>query len=155
VGKCWFCLLVAEAIIIENLKKNRLLALQAKPMIEKGNAKELLDPNIAGTFDEDQFHKMVLAATHCLTRAATYRPNIKEILKLLRGEDDVSKWVKIEEDDEDGFDDEVYPNSNTELHLSLAMVDVEDNDSVSNSSLERSNNSLFSSSSSSSQELQS
>nr|BAD44052.1 putative protein kinase [Arabidopsis thaliana] len=124
-------------------------------MIEKGNAKELLDPNIAGTFDEDQFHKMVLAATHCLTRAATYRPNIKEILKLLRGEDDVSKWVKIEEDDEDGFDDEVYPNSNTELHLSLAMVDVEDNDSVSNSSLERSNNSLFSSSSSSSQELQS
>jgi hypothetical protein len=132
-----------------------LLALQAKPMIEKGNAKELLDPNIAGTFDEDQFHKMVLAATHCLTRAATYRPNIKEILKLLRGEDDVSKWVKIEEDDEDGFDDEVYPNSNTELHLSLAMVDVEDNDSVSNSSLERSNNSLFSSSSSSSQELQS
>lgn len=79
MGKCWFCLLVAEAIIIENLKKNRLLALQAKPMIEKGNAKELLDPNIAGTFDEDQFHKMVLAATHCLTRAATYRPNIKEV----------------------------------------------------------------------------
>ncbi|KAG7579389.1 Protein kinase domain [Arabidopsis thaliana x Arabidopsis arenosa] len=129
------------------------LVMWAKPMIEKGNAKELLDPNISGTFDEDQFHKMVLAATHCLTRAATYRPNIREILKLLRGEDDVSKWVKIVEEDEDCFDDEVYPNSNIELHLSLAMIDVEDNDSVSISSLERSNNSLFSSSSS--QELQS
>ncbi|XP_010496668.1 PREDICTED: probable receptor-like serine/threonine-protein kinase At5g57670 isoform X1 [Camelina sativa] len=129
------------------------LVMWAKPMIEKGNAKELLDPNISGTFDEDQFHKMVLAATHCLTRAATHRPNIREILKLLRGEDEVAKWVKIVEEDEDCFDDEVYPNSNTELHLSLAMVDVEDNDSVSISSLERSNNSLFSSSSS--QELQS
>ncbi|CAE5985129.1 unnamed protein product [Arabidopsis arenosa] len=129
------------------------LVMWARPMIEKGNAKELLDPNISGTFDEDQFHKMVLAATHCLTRAATYRPNIREILKLLRGEDDVSKWMKIVEENEDCFDDEVYPNSNTELHLSLAMIDVDDNDSVSISSLERSNNSLFSSSSS--QELQS
>ncbi|ESQ50847.1 hypothetical protein EUTSA_v10022595mg [Eutrema salsugineum] len=129
------------------------LVMWAKPMIEKGNLKELLDPNI-GTFDEAQFHKMVLAATHCLTRAATHRPNIREILKLLRGEDELEKWVKKIEEDEDCFDDEVYPNSNTELHLSLAMVDVEDNDSVSVGSLERSNNSLFSSSSSS-QELQS
>lgn len=48
-------------------------------MIEKGDAKELLDPNISGTFDEDQFQKIVLAATHCLTRAATHRPNIREV----------------------------------------------------------------------------
>lgn len=82
----------------------------------------------------------------------TYPITFLQILKLLRGEDEVAKWVKIVEEDEDCFDDEVYPNSNTELHLSLAMVDVEDNDSVSISSLERSNNSLFSSSSS--QELQ-
>ncbi|CAH2051532.1 unnamed protein product [Thlaspi arvense] len=127
---------------------------QAKPLIEKGDPKELLDPNISGTFDEAQFQKMVLAASYCLTRAATHRPNIREILKLLRGEDEVEKWVKKVEDDEDCFDDEVYPNSNTELHLSLAMLDVEDNDSVSVGSLERSNNSLFSSSPSS-QELQS
>ncbi|VVB10288.1 unnamed protein product [Arabis nemorensis] len=130
------------------------LVMWAKPMIEKGNAKDLLDPNISETFDEDQFHKMVLAARYCLTRAATHRPNIKEILRLLSGEDDVEKWVKKVEEDEDCFDDEVYPNSNTELHFSLAMLDVEDNDSVSVSSLERSNNSIFSSSSSS-QELQS
>lgn len=48
-------------------------------MIEKGNAKELLDPNISETFDEAQFQKMVLAARYCLTRAATHRPNIKEV----------------------------------------------------------------------------
>lgn len=72
-----------------------------------------------------------------------------QILKLLKGEDEIEKWVKKVEEDEDCFDDEVYPNLNTELHFSLAMLDVEDNDSVSVSSLERSNNSLFSSSSSS------
>uniref|UniRef100_A0A1J3EGL1 Putative receptor-like serine/threonine-protein kinase n=1 Tax=Noccaea caerulescens TaxID=107243 RepID=A0A1J3EGL1_NOCCA len=131
------------------------LVMWAKPIIEKGDAKELLDRNISGTFDEDQFHKMVLAATHCLTRAATHRPNIRQILKLLREEDEVDKWIKKVEEDEDCFDDEVYPNSNTELHLSLAMLDVEDNDSVSIGSLERSNHSLFSSSSSSLELLQS
>ncbi|XP_018433201.1 protein kinase STUNTED isoform X2 [Raphanus sativus] len=129
------------------------LVMWAKPVIEKGAAKELLDTNISGNFDEAQFQKMVLAAKYCLTRAATHRPNIREILKLLKGEDEVEKWVKKVEEDDDCFDDEVYPNSNKELHLSLAMLDIEDNDSISVGSLERSNNSLFSSSPS--QELQS
>ncbi|CAN7090259.1 unnamed protein product [Brassica rapa subsp. narinosa] len=130
------------------------LVMWAIPMIEKGDAKELLDPNISGSLDEAQFQKTVLAARCCLTRAATHRPNIREILKLLRGEDEVEKWVKKVEEDEDCFDDdEVYPNSNKDLHLSLAMLGIEDNDSVSVGSLERSSRSIFSSSSS--QELQS
>lgn len=54
-----------------------------------------------------------------------------------------------EEENEDCFDDEVYPNSSAELHLSLAMLELEDDESASISSMERSNNSLFSSSSSS------
>ncbi|CAN8271328.1 unnamed protein product [Cochlearia groenlandica] len=139
----------------DNPRGQESLVMWAKPIIEKGDTKELLDPNILGIFDEAQFQKMVVAATHCLTRSATHRPNIKEILKLLRGEVEVERWLKELEEDEDCFDDEVYPNSNTELHLSLAMLDLEDtDDSVSISSLERSNNSVFSSSPSS-QELQS
>ncbi|CAN6863733.1 unnamed protein product, partial [Brassica oleracea] len=130
------------------------LVMWAIPMIEKGDAKELLDPNIPGSLDEARFQKTVLAARCCLTRAATRRPNIREILKLLRGEDEVEKWVKKVEEDEDSFDDdEVYPNSNKDLHLSLAMLGIEDIDSVSVGSMERSNRSIFSSSSS--QELQS
>nr|VDC59142.1 unnamed protein product [Brassica rapa] len=130
------------------------LVMWAIPMIEKGDARELLDPNISGSLEEAQFQKTVLAARCCLTRAATHRPNIREILKLLRGEDEVEKWVKKVEEDEDCFDDdEVYPNSNKDLHLSLAMLGIEDNDSVSVGSLERSSRSIFSSSSS--QELQS
>ena len=49
-------------------------------MIEKGDAKELLDPNISGSLDEAQFQKTVLAARCCLTRAATHRPNIREVI---------------------------------------------------------------------------
>jgi interleukin-1 receptor-associated kinase 1 len=58
-----------------------------------------------------------------------------------------------EEGNEDCFDDEVYPNSSTELHLNLAMLEVEDDETASISSMERSNNSLFSSTCSS-RELQ-
>lgn len=60
---------------------------------------------------------------------------------------------KVEEDEDSFDDDEVYPNSNKDLHLSLAMLGIEDIDSVSVGSMERSNRSIFSSSSS--QELQS
>ncbi|KAF8093415.1 hypothetical protein N665_0383s0045 [Sinapis alba] len=130
------------------------LVMWAIPMIEKGDAIELLDPNISGSLDEAQFQKTILAARCCLTRAATHRPNIREILKLLRGEDEVEKWMKKVEEDNDCFDDdEVYPNSDKDLHLSLAMLGIEDSDSVSIGSLERSNHSIFSSSSS--QEFQS
>lgn len=79
---------------------------------------------------------------------ATHRPSIKQILRLLRGVDDVEKWSKRinEEENGDCFDDEVYPNTRAELHLSLAMMlEVEDDESVSISPMERSNNILFSS----------
>ncbi|KAL0686863.1 hypothetical protein Bca4012_086540 [Brassica carinata] len=121
---------------------------QAKPLIETGNENELLDPDVTEISDETEFHRMVLAATHCLTRSATHRPSIKQILRLLRGVDDVEKWSKRinEEENGDCFDDEVYPNTRAELHLSLAMMlEVEDDESVSISPMERSNNSLFSS----------
>lgn len=36
-------------------------------------------------------------------------------------------------------DDEVYPNSSAELHLNLALLDLDD-DSISSSSLEQGNN---------------
>lgn len=59
------------------------------------------------------------------------------ILKLLKGDKYVEEWVKDPES-QDNNDDEVYPNSSAELHLSLALLDVED-DTTSYSSLEQSN----------------
>ncbi|KAL9819904.1 putative protein kinase RLK-Pelle-RLCK-VI family [Arabidopsis thaliana] len=139
----WFCL---NSFLEEILFHLRILEdKRAKPLIDTGNLKVLLDPDVTDIFDESQFQRMVLAASHCLTRSATHRPNIRQILRLLRDENEAGKWIMEEEGNEDCFDDEVYPNSSTELHLNLAMLEVEDDETASISSMERSNNSLFSS----------
>ena len=65
-----------------------------------------------------------------------------QILELLRGEKAVEKWAETQNENtesQDHNDDEVYPNSRAELHLSLAMLDVDD-DSTSFSSMEQSSN---------------
>lgn len=64
-----------------------------------------------------------------------------QILKLLRGDRDLENSANssnkgVEDlDNQEGNDDEVYPNSSAELHLSLALLDVDD-DSTSFSSME-------------------
>lgn len=66
-----------------------------------------------------------------------------QILELLKGKKAAEKWGatenEINTESQDQNDDEVYPNSSAELHLSLAMLDVDD-DSTSFSSMEQSSN---------------
>ncbi|XP_031265740.1 probable receptor-like serine/threonine-protein kinase At5g57670 [Pistacia vera] len=129
----------------EASKGQESLVMWAKPMIENGNVKNLLDPNLKGKINEVQMQRMVLATTRCITRAARLRPKMREVLNLLKGDTDSAKWVNspIKEenedlDNQDVNDDEVYPHSSAELHLGLAFLDVDD-DSTSFSSLDRSN----------------
>ncbi|KAG5247935.1 kinase family protein [Salix suchowensis] len=129
---------------ISSEKGQESLVMWAKPLLESGNAKDLVDPNLNGNFDEVQMQRMVLAATHCITRAARLRPKMSEILKLLRGDKELEKWTNPQNKDpwdpeNQDNDDEVYPSSSAELHLSLALLDVDD-DSTSSSSLEQVNN---------------
>jgi hypothetical protein len=58
---------------------NQFCEFQAKPILESGDAKGLVDPNLNGNFDEVQMQRMVLAATHCITRAARLRPKMSEV----------------------------------------------------------------------------
>jgi hypothetical protein len=67
-----------------------------------------------------------------------------QILKLLRGDKEPEKWVNpqnkdLQDPENQDNDDEVYPNSSAESHLSLALLDV-DYDSTSFSSWEHGNN---------------
>ncbi|KAJ6906395.1 receptor-like protein kinase [Populus alba x Populus x berolinensis] len=123
-----------------NTKSQESMVLWAKPIKESGNAIGLVDPNLNGNFDEVQMQRMVLAATHCITRAARLRPKMSEILKLLRGDKEPEKWVNpqnkdLQDPENQDNDDEVYPNSSAESHLRLALLDV-DYDSTSFSSWE-------------------
>lgn len=129
-------------ISFENPKGQQSLVMWAKPIIESGDVKGLLDPNLNGNINETQMHRMVLAATLCITRSARLRPKMTKILELLKGEKAVEKWAETQHENtesQDHNDDEVYPNSKAELHLSLAMLDVDD-DSTSFSSMKQSSN---------------
>ncbi|KAF3964244.1 hypothetical protein CMV_011446 [Castanea mollissima] len=133
-----------EPIGLENPKGQESLVIWAKPKIESGDIKGMLDPKLDGKYDETQVQRMVLAATLCTTRAARLRPKMSQILKLLKGDIYVEEWLNSQNgnlkdsENQDNNDDEVYPNSSPELHLSLALLDVEDDD-TSDSSAERSN----------------
>lgn len=62
-----------------------------------------------------------------------------QILKILRGEKDVDFRFEDQNnsDDQMNNDDEVYPESSVESHISLALLDV-DEDSISFSNTEQS-----------------
>ncbi|XP_022944144.1 probable serine/threonine-protein kinase PBL26 isoform X1 [Cucurbita moschata] len=117
-----------RAISTETSKEQQSLVMWAKPMIENGNVKNIVDPNLEGKFNDEQLQRMVLAATLCITRASRLRPRISQILKILRGESKTETENIHMEDSQsvENGDDEVYPNSSSELHLSLALVGVDD-----------------------------
>ena len=67
------------SLSIKSINNSKLCEFQAKPIIESGDAIGLVDPNLNGNFDEVQMQRMVLAATHCITRAARLRPKMSEV----------------------------------------------------------------------------
>ncbi|KAG8644059.1 proline-rich receptor-like protein kinase PERK13 isoform X2 [Manihot esculenta] len=116
----------------ETPKDQKSLVMWAKPIIDCGNARDIIDPKLDKNFDEDQIQRMILAAKFCITRSARLRPKMMEVWKLLRGDKDAATWAKLHNENlennenQEGNDDEVYPNSSAELHLNLALVDLDD-----------------------------
>ncbi|WJX42510.1 non-specific serine/threonine protein kinase [Trifolium repens] len=136
-----------EPIDSKTFKEHESLVTWAKPILESGDVKSLLDPKLEGKFDIAQMNKMVLAASLCITQSARLRPTMNQVLKILKGCDEKAgnlfkphKGDHDHSENQENIDDEVYPNSSAELHLSLALLDV-DNDTASYSSIENSNNS--------------
>ncbi|KAM6541647.1 hypothetical protein CsatB_006094 [Cannabis sativa] len=133
-------------IVSDSPKGQESLVMWAKPLLESRDVKSLLDPNLDGKVDEVQMKRMVLAATLCLIRSSRLRPSIIQILKILKGEEDIEKWANSKNicqqhdisENQGEEDDEVYPNSSAELHLSLALLDVDDDEMTSFSSTDRS-----------------
>ncbi|KAK9677548.1 hypothetical protein RND81_11G151000 [Saponaria officinalis] len=111
---------------INYCKGQESLVMWAKPILESGKVSAILDPKLEGNFNESQMQRMALAATFCLTRAARFRPNMGQILKLLKGEETMESWANAHvhetegEDDfdaDDNDDDEVYRNSSTKKSI--------------------------------------
>ncbi|KAK8600829.1 hypothetical protein V6N13_059424 [Hibiscus sabdariffa] len=121
-------------------KGQESLVMWAKPILSGGKFSQFLDPSLADGYDSDQVERMVLAATLCIRRAPRARPQMSVVVKLLHGDADVTKWARLQVNASEGYDtldDEACPRSNLQSHLSLALLDVEE-DSVSMSSIEQS-----------------
>ncbi|KAL5055629.1 hypothetical protein RYX36_036311 [Vicia faba] len=125
-----------EPISSEPCKGQESLVVWAKPMIERGDIKGLLDPRLEGKCDETQLQRMVLAASLCITQAARIRPKFNQILKILKEGDEVEYCFNEHSENEENIDDEVYPNSSAELHLTLALLGVDEDNTSSCSSTE-------------------
>ncbi|KAJ0972082.1 hypothetical protein J5N97_020041 [Dioscorea zingiberensis] len=111
-------------------KGEESLVLWAKPILNNGKVKQLVDPCLGDEYDNEQMERMVLAATLCTRQAPPCRPQIGTVLKLLQGDDDIVKWARSEvktSEDLDGVDnEEICRDSDIKSHLSLALLDVDD-----------------------------
>ncbi|PIA28555.1 hypothetical protein AQUCO_06800008v1 [Aquilegia coerulea] len=59
----------------------------AEPYILKGKFKDLLDPKLKGNCDENQLKQAINVAALCVQSEPERRPNMKEVVNLLRGFD--------------------------------------------------------------------
>lgn len=123
----------------ESPKGHESLIMWATPILKGGKFSQLLDPSLGSECDDCQIKRMALAATLCLRRVPKLRPQISLILKLLHGDEEVTRWAEQEVNapqELDGFDEGPVLN-NIQSHLNLALLDLDD-DTVSISSSEQS-----------------
>ncbi|XP_048331122.2 protein kinase STUNTED-like isoform X2 [Ziziphus jujuba] len=79
----------------------------AKHLLERGDTKALLDPELNGDFDDVQVQRMVLAARLCISQSTRVRPKVSQILKLLRGKEEAEECVDhVMDPKELGYEDD-------------------------------------------------
>uniref|UniRef100_A0A7C9ASV7 Receptor protein serine/threonine kinase n=2 Tax=Opuntia streptacantha TaxID=393608 RepID=A0A7C9ASV7_OPUST len=128
-----------KPISSEQPKGQESLVMWAKPILNGGKVSKLLDPSLGSNYDRDHIERMVLAATLCIRRAPRARPKMSLILKLLEGDADVMKWARVQvnaSESSNKLDEDGHPQPDLQSHLSLALLDVED-DSLSVGSIEQ------------------
>ncbi|CAN1781133.1 Protein kinase STUNTED [Linum perenne] len=113
------------------------LLMWARPILQGGKQSQLLDPHIKTEDAEDEIERMVMAATLCIRSCPKSRPQIsvvsEQILKLLQGDSEITKWGKVEMAESEvgnGSEGRRDP-SNIQSHLNIALLDVQQDDSVS------------------------
>lgn len=141
---------------IESSKGQESLVIWGKPKLKSRKLTELVDPVLEeGSFKECQMRRMVLAAAFCLTRLPGLRPNMSQILRLLKGDEMTEAWAMYELDhtqsqnliDIDN-DDELYQLNSSVikskqnpklLEVDRVDVDLEGDEIMSCSSVEPNN----------------
>ncbi|KAF8392938.1 hypothetical protein HHK36_021178 [Tetracentron sinense] len=67
----------------------------AEPLIIKRRFKDLVDPKLRGNFDEKQLEQAINVASHCVHSEPDKRPNMKEVVNLLKGYEPNGKLMDL------------------------------------------------------------
>lgn len=121
-------------------KGQESLVMWAKPILNGGKFAQLLDPKLEKKFDNYQMERMVLAATLCIRRSPRARPQMSIILMLLQGDEEIIKWARLQvnaSEEFDTVDDDAFPRPNLQSHLNVALLGMDEEDSLSISSVEQ------------------
>ncbi|XP_019107044.1 probable receptor-like serine/threonine-protein kinase At5g57670 isoform X2 [Beta vulgaris subsp. vulgaris] len=83
------------------------LLLWAMPLMECGKISELADTRLAGEYDVEQLHKIVLVASYCVRHSSAWRPSMTEVLELLsNGQDsEIARKWGLQNSSSDEIDD--------------------------------------------------
>ncbi|CAL4936991.1 unnamed protein product [Urochloa decumbens] len=108
----------------------------AKPLLSSGEIKQLVDPFLGNDYDCDEMERMTLGASLCTRTSSHSRPEMSLVLKLLQGDDETIAWARSQVTASfDGSDEEIStPDANMQSHLNLALLGVEDDDTLSHCS---------------------
>ncbi|KAE9602400.1 hypothetical protein Lal_00050146 [Lupinus albus] len=63
----------------------RTITQWAEPFITKGKFRDMVDPKLRGNFDENQVIQTINVAALCVQSEAEKRPNMKQVVNLLKG----------------------------------------------------------------------
>ncbi|PRQ42058.1 receptor-like cytosolic serine/threonine-protein kinase RBK2 isoform X2 [Rosa rugosa] len=77
---------------LDNLQQS--LVIWAKPLLNKNDVKELVDPSIGDNYDSTEMDHMILTASLCIEQSSILRPRMSQVVVLLRGDEYVSKCAK-------------------------------------------------------------
>ncbi|KAG7026277.1 Receptor-like cytosolic serine/threonine-protein kinase RBK2, partial [Cucurbita argyrosperma subsp. argyrosperma] len=70
------------------------LVMWAKPILLKQDLKELVDTSLADAFDTQQMNRLISVASMCIDQSSVQRPEMSEIVQILKGDEDSLERVK-------------------------------------------------------------
>lgn len=111
-----------------HLKGQGSLVMWAEHILNEGNVSELHDPYLGNAHDNEQFERMVLAATLCIRRSPQSRPVMSTVLKLIQGDPNIVEWARQETNTSKNINavNGEQIASNIQSFINLALLNMED-----------------------------
>ncbi|MED6119751.1 hypothetical protein PIB30_014613 [Stylosanthes scabra] len=102
------------------------LVMWAKPRISQSKMEELIDPCLAGAYDEEQMKYIILTAGLCIEES-TIRPRMHQVLQISKGEEGSMELARelMEPLSGDDFIEEEFPSPHTSNDISKLLETLE------------------------------